>query len=91
MSASASDSDGSIARVEFWVDGTKISQDTTAPYQQNWTSTAGGHAVKARAVDDDGAIKDSTTHAIIVTDPNMAPTVSLTALQTGMTTSPAPS
>ena len=69
MSASASDSDGSIARVEFWLDGAKISQDTVAPYQQNWTSTAGAHAVMARAVDNDGAIENSAVHSITVTAP----------------------
>jgi aryl-phospho-beta-D-glucosidase BglC (GH1 family) len=52
LSASASDTDGSIARVEFVVDGNVVSTDTSAPYSYNAAGLAdGSHTVKATAYD----------------------------------------
>ena len=36
FNASATDSDGTIARVEFWADGVKLGQSTVAPFLWNW-------------------------------------------------------
>ncbi|QNN47083.1 hypothetical protein H9L17_02640 [Thermomonas brevis] len=83
LSANASDSDGSIARVEFYVDGSKIGQDTSSPYSLSWTSTAGSHSVYARAVDNAGAATNSGTASITVTTPNVPPTVSLSSPANG--------
>src|SRR5690606_26828345 len=83
MSATASDSDGSINRVEFLVDGTKVGQDTTSPYTYNWTSTTGAHTVQARAVDNQSGTKTTTAINITVTAPNQLPTVSLTSPTNG--------
>jgi chitinase len=53
VTASASDPDGFVSRVEFLDNGTLISSDTTAPYSATWVaSPAGSHALTARAVDD---------------------------------------
>jgi hypothetical protein len=55
IEASASDSDGTIARVEFLVDGTLAETDTSSPYSASWTtSTPGTYSLTARAVDDAG-------------------------------------
>jgi endoglucanase len=52
ITANASDSDGSIERVEFLISGTKISEDTTAPYSVSWTiPLAGDYTISARAID----------------------------------------
>ena len=51
ISATASDVDGTVAKVEFFVDGVKISEDTTAPYQAVWTPTYGPHELTAQATD----------------------------------------
>jgi hypothetical protein len=42
------------AYVEFWADGVKLAQDTTAPYTATWNATAGIHRVAAVANDGQG-------------------------------------
>ena len=55
MSAPASDSDGSIAEVEFYADDTLIGTDTNAPYGLTWTNVSlGAYSLTARAVDNLG-------------------------------------
>ncbi|MGF1736465.1 Ig-like domain-containing protein [Photobacterium satsumensis] len=51
FSADASSEHSSIERVEFYLNNTLVGNDTTAPYEHRWTSTAGSHAVYAQAVD----------------------------------------
>nr|MCU0340086.1 Ig-like domain-containing protein [Spirosomataceae bacterium] len=36
LTASASDSDGSVAKVEFFANGVKLGEDLTAPYEYQW-------------------------------------------------------
>ncbi|MET8764921.1 glycoside hydrolase family 48 protein [Lentzea sp. NPDC004782] len=57
LAATASDSDGTVAKVEFLVDGVVLSTDTTAPYEGSWTgASVGDHVVAARATDNLGAV-----------------------------------
>src|SRR6185436_17887179 len=42
ITASASDADGSIGRVDFLVDGSPIGTDTAGPWSATWNSTAAG-------------------------------------------------
>jgi chitinase len=66
VTASASDADGFVSRVEFLDNGALISSDTTAPYSANWiASPAGSHALTARAIDDTGG--SATSPAVNVT------------------------
>lgn len=60
INATASDSDGSVTKVEFFVDGTKVGEDLTSPYSYSWTSTQGFHSLTAKATDNSG---NSTTSA----------------------------
>ncbi|WP_406829058.1 glycosyl hydrolase family 18 protein [Microbulbifer sp. ARAS458-1] len=53
ISASASDSDGSVTQVAFYVDGNLIGTDSTAPYTASWTATLGNHTISAVASDND--------------------------------------
>ncbi|HEY8570106.1 chitinase C-terminal domain-containing protein [Microbulbifer sp.] len=53
ISANASDSDGSVSKVEFFVDGNLIATDTSAPYSTAWTATLGSHTISATATDND--------------------------------------
>ena len=63
ITASASDADGSIARVDFYVGSVLIGSATAAPYEIRWYNPAGGlQALKAVAVDDEGA---ATTSSIV--------------------------
>ena len=56
LSASVSDSDGTITRVEFYQSLTKIGEDTTVPYSFIWTNVPiGSYALTAKAFDNSGA------------------------------------
>ena len=55
LSANASDSDGTIANVEFYSNGSLIGSDASAPYQFNWGNVAtGSYSVTAKATDNNG-------------------------------------
>ncbi|BCL70828.1 chitinase [Vibrio nigripulchritudo] len=53
ITANASDTDGSVSKVEFYVDNALVATDTTAPFEHNWTAVAGSHVVSAKATDND--------------------------------------
>ncbi len=55
LGATASDTDGTVSKVEFFANDQKIGEDTTAPYTLDWNATGAGiYALKAVATDDDG-------------------------------------
>jgi regulation of enolase protein 1 (concanavalin A-like superfamily) len=90
VTASASDSDGTVSRVDFFRNGSYIATDTAAPYTAAVSSlAAGSYSFAARAYDDDGA--STTSSGITVTvGSNTAPTVAITAPANGATfTAPA--
>ena len=67
LSATASDTDGSIAKVEFFNGATLLATVTQAPYTYNWTNVAAGsHAVTARATDNGGATATSAPVTVAV-------------------------
>ena len=51
LSADASDSDGNIAKIEFFLNGSSVGVDTTAPYSVNWDAQVGSHMLTAVATD----------------------------------------
>jgi hypothetical protein len=60
IKANASDSDGSITKVEFYVGSTLLNTDTSAPYSYYWKpSSTGNQTLRAKAYDSDGAITTS--------------------------------
>lgn len=66
LDASASDNDGTIDQVEFFVDGISVGIDLLAPYSLNWTPpTYGNYTLKTEATDNDGNL-DSDEISIIV-------------------------
>jgi regulation of enolase protein 1 (concanavalin A-like superfamily) len=70
ISASASDSDGTIKNVDLYVDGVKIASDSASPYTFTWQSAVvGPHTVKAVAYDDDGASATSALRTVTVRSP----------------------
>ena len=76
LEASASDSDGSIATVEFLDGGASLGISRSPPYRLSWTPTASGvHAIRARATDDRGAATVSSTATVTV---GSVPTVVVT-------------
>lgn len=83
LSANAADSDGTVARVEFFDGATKLGEDTTAPYSIGWTPTStGSHSLTARATDNCGAMTTSAAVSVTINAPTgdtQPPTVSITA------------
>jgi acid phosphatase type 7 len=72
LAASASDSDGSIQRVEFYQGTTLLGSSTTAPYAFAWAGVAAGsYQLTAKAVDNLGA---ATTSAAVAFTVNAAST-----------------
>ncbi|PVY38664.1 Ig-like domain-containing protein, partial [Pontibacter virosus] len=78
LGATASDPDGTITKVEFFQNETKLGEDLTSPYTYNWSNVeAGTYQLSARATDNAGAISTSTVVSITVTAlANHAPVVS---------------
>jgi hypothetical protein len=89
LRANASDADGSIAKVEFFLDGsttalgTATRVGTTSEYTLAWNNVpAGAHTLVARATDNDGATR-STASLSVNGAANVAPTVTLDAPTAG--------
>ena len=94
LTASATDADGSIAKVEFYNGGTLLFSDNAAPFSYAWTGvSAGSYSLTARATDNSGASVTSAAVAVSATTPsgtNQAPTVKITApVNNGTYNSPA--
>jgi PKD repeat protein len=61
ITADASDTDGTVSKVEFYDEATKIGEDTSSPYSFSWTGiTAGDHVVTAKATDNSAATNTSS-------------------------------
>ena len=85
--ASDSDSNGSIAKVEFFQGATKLGEDLDAPYEFNWSGVAqGNYTLTARATDNLGVTTTSAGVTITVNPPDtLPPVVSLTSPVDGAT------
>ncbi|HMG89670.1 MAG TPA: Ig-like domain-containing protein, partial [Chryseolinea sp.] len=80
LTATASDADGSISKVEFFTGTTKIGEDLTSPYSLAWNNVqAGTFSLTATATDNQNAIRTSSPVTVTVTSPNTPPSVALTA------------
>jgi hypothetical protein len=78
VTAAASDSDGSIVKVEFFAGTTKIGEALAAPYTISWTNAPQGiSSVTALATDDRGGTTTSAPVSVSVVPPGAAVTVTL--------------
>ena len=69
LAATATDSDGTVARVEFYQGSTLLGSDTTAPYSFTWSNVAAGnYQITAVAFDNLGAKTTSSTLNVSVTN-----------------------
>jgi hypothetical protein len=56
LAATATDTDGTITKVEFWNGTTKLGEDTSAPYQYQWTNVQpGNYQILGKAIDNTGS------------------------------------
>jgi flagellar hook assembly protein FlgD len=69
INATATDSDGSVTKVEFFQGATKLGEDTTSPYSFTWNDVlAGGYSLTARATDNAAASMTSPVVGLTVTE-----------------------
>jgi hypothetical protein len=64
LTAEASDSDGTISSVAFYVDGSLLGTDTSSPFSVPWVVTPGYHSVYVVATDNDGGSTTSETETL---------------------------
>jgi subtilisin family serine protease len=70
LAADAFDTDGSVASVAFFANGSPIGSDTAGPFEVAWTNVqAGSYAVTAVATDNQGAATTSAAVHIMVDQP----------------------
>ncbi|HXI53104.1 MAG TPA: Ig-like domain-containing protein, partial [Candidatus Saccharimonadales bacterium] len=80
INANASDTDGSVSKVEFFADGTKLGEDTSSPFTFTWNGVAAGlYVLTAVATDNQGAVSTSSPVEIFVNGSGGTLTGSLTA------------
>ncbi len=79
LSATASDSDGTITKVEFFNGSILLASITSSPYTYSWTGVgAGTYSVSAKATDNSNAVTTSSAVNITVNGTtNAAPSVTL--------------
>ncbi|EOX4807076.1 glycosyl hydrolase family 18 protein [Vibrio alginolyticus] len=78
LAADAADTDGTVSKVKFFVDGVLVGQATSAPYAASWTATEGQHEFSTKAYDDAGAVSTASVVTLTVASAqpgNEAPTV----------------
>ena len=86
VTATASDSNGSISSVQFLLDGTSVGTDTSSPYSATIASlAAGSHVITARATDNSGNTATATVNITASSNTNTPPTVSITSPANGAT------
>lgn len=67
--ANASDPDGSIIKVEYFVNGSKVGEASQAPFTFDWTATGGVLSVTAKAIDNGFGISDSQPITLYINVP----------------------
>ncbi len=68
ITANASDSDGTITKVEFYQGTTKLGEDTTSPYSYTWGNAAiGSYSITVKATDNENGSTTSTAISVNVT------------------------
>ncbi|GAA2392404.1 glycoside hydrolase family 6 protein [Dactylosporangium salmoneum] len=68
LAATASDSDGTVTKVDFYNGTTLLGTDTTAPYTFSWTNVAAGtYTLSAKATDNSGNTTSTSGTTVTVT------------------------
>ncbi len=85
--ATASDTNGTVSKVDFYAGSQWIHSDTSSPYSASWANVpAGTYDLRAVATDNGGATGTSATARVTVSTPsNQPPTVSITSPANGAT------
>jgi len=71
IAANASDTDGTVAKVDFYANSTLLGTSTTAPYGITWSNApAGTYSLTAVATDNGGATTTSGAVSITISNPS---------------------
>ena len=88
VQASASDSDGTVASVQFFANSTSLGSDSTVPFSIIASSLGvGSYILTARATDNGGLTTTSAPVTVTVSAPNQPPSVAITSPANGATLS----
>ncbi|MBD3316745.1 MAG: hypothetical protein GF344_13240, partial [Chitinivibrionales bacterium] len=72
LEAEAVTDEGTISRVEFFVDGQSVGEDTEAPYQVTWNAdAAGGRVISAKVFSDGGDSSEAFPIKLAVVEPSV--------------------
>ena len=90
ITADAADTDGTIAKVEFFDGAIKVGEDLTAPFSTVFilgvlNPLLGNHSLTAKATDNLGA---TTTSAAVIIVENLTPSISITSPTNGQVFTP---
>ncbi len=91
LRATAGDSDGTVSKVEFFLDGSTTAQPATlvspGVWERTWTNPSiGAHTISARATDNDGAVQNTASISINV--PSNVPPAAVLSDPTAGTNAP---
>jgi regulation of enolase protein 1 (concanavalin A-like superfamily) len=75
ISATAADTDGSVARVDFYANGQLLGPDTSSPFSFVWSALAGTYSLTAVATDNTGATASSQAVTVTVAIATLPTTV----------------
>ena len=91
----AASSGRAVVRVEFFVDGTKVGEDTSAPFTYRYTAPALSagelsrpYVLSARATDNAGTARDVQVSVLVISPVGAPPTVNLLTPANGASTTP---
>jgi len=76
IAATAADSDGTVSKVEFYLNNTLLGEDTTSPYTYSWTPaglSTGNYTITAKATDNSLGNTTSTGVSVSITKPLSTP------------------
>ena len=82
ISVEASDSDGNIKKVHFFIDGVDKASATNLPYNYSWNTNSesiGTHSIKTTSVDNDGGSSSDQISVTITETNNNPPIANFTA------------
>jgi LysM repeat protein len=78
ISATAADSDGTVQRVDFFVNGSPVGSDASSPFSVAWNGvTSGSYSLTAVATDNNGAQTTSAAVQVNVLASNAAPSIAI--------------
>jgi len=88
LSANASDSDGTISKVEFFQGAALLNADTISPYTYLWSSVpVGTYTITARATDNGGGVMVSAPASVIIA-PSAIVDIAPPSVPTGLIATP---